>query len=198
MTPKHVLAVDDDQTMRAMIADYLGDRGMRVTTVADGTGMERVLAAESVDLVILDLKLAGEDGLHLLRSLRARSTVPIIVITGHRREEIDRVVGLELGADDYLTKPFSLRELLARVHAVLRRFEASNAAEAPPRRRSPAAAGTLPLRRLGAGPAHPAAVGPARQHRSADQQRAQSAGGVLARAAAGAVARAAPGREPRA
>ena len=117
----HVLAVDDDPAMRAMIADYLADQNMRVSVAADSREMQRVLAADGVDLVVLDLKLGNEDGLEIVRALRAESDLPIIVLTGHRREAVDRVVGLELGADDYLTKPFSPRELLARIHAVLRR-----------------------------------------------------------------------------
>jgi len=127
----HVLVVDDDPTMRAMIADYLSGRGFRVTQAADGRAMGNVLADSIADLVILDLKLTGEDGLQLLRELRTRSGMPVIIVTGHRRDEIDRVVGLELGADDYLTKPFGLRELLARIHAVLRRTEAANATTGP-------------------------------------------------------------------
>lgn len=117
----HILAVDDDPSMRAMIADYLGDQNMRVSMAADSREMQRVLAASDVDLVILDLKLDKEDGLEIVRALRVDTDLPIIVLTGHRREAVDRVVGLELGADDYLTKPFSPRELLARIHAVLRR-----------------------------------------------------------------------------
>jgi two-component system, OmpR family, response regulator len=118
---KHVLAVDDDPAMRAMIADYLADQNVRVSTAADRREMARVLGAGAVDLVILDLKLGDEDGLEIMRTLRADSDLPIIVLTGHRRDAVDRVVGLELGADDYLTKPFSPRELLARIRAVLRR-----------------------------------------------------------------------------
>jgi DNA-binding response OmpR family regulator len=117
----HVLAVDDDPRMRAMIADYLADQNVRVSLAADSREMQRVLAAGGVDLVVLDLKLGREDGLEIVRALRSESSLPIIVLTGHRRETLDRVVGLELGADDYLTKPFSPRELLARIHAVLRR-----------------------------------------------------------------------------
>jgi DNA-binding response OmpR family regulator len=117
----HVLAVDDDLAMRAMIADYLADQNVRVSVAADGREMQRVLTAGGVDLVILDLNLRNEDGLQIVRALRAESDLPIIVLTGHRRDSVDRVVGLELGADDYLTKPFSPRELLARIHAVLRR-----------------------------------------------------------------------------
>jgi DNA-binding response OmpR family regulator len=116
----HVLAVDDDPVIRAAIADYLGQHEFRVTPVADGSAMLAVLAREVVDLLVLDLKLQAEDGMVLARRLRDESAIPIIMLTG-RREEADRVMGLELGADDYLTKPFSPRELLARVRAVLRR-----------------------------------------------------------------------------
>jgi two-component system OmpR family response regulator len=120
---KHILAVDDDPAVRVMISDYLVDQNMRVSTAADGREMARVLATGGIDLVILDLKLGDEDGLEHVRSLRADSDLPIIVLSGHHRREVDRVVGLELGADDYLTKPFSLRELLARIRAILRRRE---------------------------------------------------------------------------
>ena len=116
----HVLAVDDDPTIREVIGDYLGQHDFRVTAVADGVAMQKVLAHEVVDLVVLDLKLQTEDGMALARRLRDESAIPIIMLTG-RREEADRVMGLELGADDYLTKPFSPRELLARIRAVLRR-----------------------------------------------------------------------------
>jgi two-component system, OmpR family, response regulator len=122
---KHVLVVDDDPVMRDMIAAYLRDRGLRVSTVADGGTVARVVGAERVDLIVLDLKLGQEDGLDVMRRLGDQRDVPIIVITGQRRDEADRVVGLELGADDYLTKPFGLRELHARIRAVLRRSEAS-------------------------------------------------------------------------
>jgi len=116
----HVLAVDDDPIIREAIADYLGRHEFRVTAVADGGAMQAVLADQVVDLVVLDLKLLAEDGMALARRLRDESAIPIIMLTG-RREEADRVMGLELGADDYLTKPFSPRELLARIRAVLRR-----------------------------------------------------------------------------
>jgi two-component system OmpR family response regulator len=116
----HVLAVDDDPIIREAIADYLGQYEFRVTAVADGDAMQAVLAKEVVDLVVLDLKLLAEDGMALARRLRDESAIPIVMLTG-RRDEADRVMGLELGADDYLTKPFSPRELLARIRAVLRR-----------------------------------------------------------------------------
>jgi two-component system OmpR family response regulator len=116
----HVLAVDDDPIIREAITDYLSQHEFRVTTVADGGEMRTVLARDVVDLVVLDLKLVTEDGMALARRLRDESAIPIIMLTG-RSEEADRVMGLELGADDYLTKPFSPRELLARIRAVLRR-----------------------------------------------------------------------------
>jgi two-component system OmpR family response regulator len=116
----HVLAVDDDFIIREAIADYLGQYEFRVTAVADGGAMQAALAYEVIDLVVLDLKLVTEDGMALARRLRDESAIPIIMLTG-RCEEADRVMGLELGADDYLTKPFSPRELLARIRAVLRR-----------------------------------------------------------------------------
>lgn len=121
---RHILVVDDDPAMRDMITDYLESQNFRVNAVADGAGMSRVLRGGAVDLIILDMKLAHEDGLELMRRLGSPPDAPIIIVTGHRRDEADRVVGLELGADDYVTKPFSLRELLARIRAVLRRLEA--------------------------------------------------------------------------
>jgi len=116
----HVLAIDDDPVLREAITDYLGQHEFRVTAVPDGRAMQEVIARQVVDLVVLDLKLQTEDGMALARRLRDESAIPIIMLTG-RREEADRVMGLELGADDYLTKPFSPRELLARIRAVLRR-----------------------------------------------------------------------------
>jgi two-component system, OmpR family, response regulator len=121
---KHILVVEDDPTMQEMISNYLKISSFRVSAVADGAGMARLLENGAVDLIILDLKLGQDDGLELLRRLGNQSEIPVIIITGHRREEADRVVGLELGADDYVTKPFGLRELLARIRAVLRRAEA--------------------------------------------------------------------------
>src|SRR5579862_480173 len=119
----HVLAIDDDPILREAIVDYLSQHEFRVTAVADGNAMQAVLAAQVVDLLVLDLKLQAEDGMALARRLREESAIPIVMLTG-RRDEADRVMGLELGADDYLTKPFSPRELLARIRAVLRRRRA--------------------------------------------------------------------------
>ncbi len=119
----HVLAVDDDPSVRQMIVDYLGDNEMRVTAVASGREIADVMARETIDLLVLDLRLPGEDGMQIARRLREESGLPIIMLTG-RKDEADRVMGLELGADDYLTKPFSPRELLARIRALLRRARA--------------------------------------------------------------------------
>lgn len=121
-TPSHVLVVDDDAAVCALVTEYLTQNDFRVTAVNTGKEMMEVLAAEAIDLVVLDLKLRGEDGLHLARRLRESSKIPIIMVTG-RLEEADRVMGLELGADDYVTKPFSPRELLARIRAVMRRYQ---------------------------------------------------------------------------
>jgi two-component system, OmpR family, response regulator len=117
----HILAIDDDPAMRKLVADYLGENDVRVTAVATGAEMAQVLATQAVDLVVLDLRLAEEDGMHLARKLREEGATPIIIVTG-KQEEADRVMGLELGADDYVVKPFSPRELLARIRAVLRRY----------------------------------------------------------------------------
>jgi two-component system, OmpR family, response regulator len=119
----HVLALDDDAAVREMVAEYLGQNDFRVTTVASGAELTAAMARELVDLVILDLRLRGEDGMQIARRLREASAIPILMLTG-RVEEADRVMGLELGADDYLTKPFSPRELLARIRALLRRAKA--------------------------------------------------------------------------
>jgi two-component system, OmpR family, response regulator len=112
-----------------MIVNYFGEHDIRTLLASSRKDMVRHLGADEVDLVILDLRLGASDGLDLLRELRSGSDVPVIIITGHRRDEVDRIVGLELGADDYLTKPFNLRELLARVRAILRRFHAGRATQ---------------------------------------------------------------------
>jgi DNA-binding response OmpR family regulator len=119
----HVLVVDDDPSVRQMIVDYLGDNDMQVTALASGREIADATSRETIDLLILDLKLPGEDGMEIARRIRADSDMPIIMLTG-RKEEADRVMALELGADDYLTKPFSPRELLARIRSLLRRSRA--------------------------------------------------------------------------
>jgi two-component system, OmpR family, response regulator len=125
-----VLVVEDDPALQRMILAYFEENNIRTLVASGRQEMVNQLGSAEVRLVILDLRLGEQDGLDLLREIRASSDVPVIIITGHRRDEIDRVVGLELGADDYLTKPFSLRELLARVRAVLRRFDAGRSAPA--------------------------------------------------------------------
>ena len=132
MTPQpHILIVDDDNQIGELLSQFLGTQGFRVTAVPDGAGMRVALAKEPADLVVLDLMLPGEDGLSLLRHLRATTSVPVIMLTA-MGSETDRVVGLELGADDYIAKPFSTRELLARIKAVLRRAGSYHLAEATP------------------------------------------------------------------
>jgi two-component system OmpR family response regulator len=132
--PDHVLIVDDDRLLRNRLAAYLGREGFRVTPAEGGAAARRVLARERVDLAIVDLVMPGEDGLSLTRFLRERSAAGIIILTG-RGEPVDRVVGLEVGADDYVAKPFDARELLARVRSVLRRTKgaAPRGAAAEPR-----------------------------------------------------------------
>jgi two-component system OmpR family response regulator len=124
----HVLIVDDDPAIRKMITRYFEEQDMPVVAVPGRQELNQQLGRAEPGLIVLDLRLGQEDGLDLLREIRARSDVPIIIMTGHRRDEVDRVVGLELGADDYITKPFGLRELLARVRAILRRQEIGRAA----------------------------------------------------------------------
>jgi two-component system, OmpR family, response regulator len=121
--PTHVLVVDDDPSIRQTIVNYLSDYEIQVTALASGREIADVTAREMIDLLILDLKLPGEDGMDIARRIRADSNIPIIMLTG-RKEEADRVMALELGADDYLTKPFSPRELLARIRSLLRRSRA--------------------------------------------------------------------------
>jgi two-component system OmpR family response regulator len=127
---KRVLLVEDDWTMQRMVASYLEDHSFHVAATDQGADATRQLLAGDVDLVLLDLVLGDDDGLDVLRDIRRHSTVPVIIITGRHCDEADKVVGLALGADDYVTKPFSLRELLARVRAVLRGQAAGLAAAA--------------------------------------------------------------------
>jgi two-component system, OmpR family, response regulator len=126
--PTRVLVVDDDPSTRHMLRDYLEQYNIRVASALQSQEVSRQFAAGEPSVVILDRRLGREDGLDLLREIRSRSDVPVIIISGHRCDEIDRAVGLELGADDYMTKPFGLRELLARIRAVLRRREAGRIA----------------------------------------------------------------------
>lgn len=118
--PPHILVVDDDPGIRGLLGEYLERHGFRVSLANDGVQMRRALDASRPNLIVLDLMLPGEDGLALCRDLRSRSGIPIIMLTA-RADEVDRIVGLEMGADDYLAKPFSPREMLARIKSVLRR-----------------------------------------------------------------------------
>src|SRR5258706_15794410 len=122
------LVVEDDHTMRHLVMNYLAEHDIRAISASGRDEVAALLVREEPNLVILDLRLGQEDGLDLLPEIRSNSDVPVIITTGHRRDEIDRVVGLELGADDYITNPFGLRELLARIRAVLRRRESSPSA----------------------------------------------------------------------
>lgn len=119
-TQARILVVDDDEGLRELLSQYLGSNGYLVTLAEGGAAMDARMAEQSFDLVILDLMMAGEDGLSIARRLRSGSRQPIIMLSA-RGEDIDRIVGLEVGADDYLAKPFNPRELLARIRAVLRR-----------------------------------------------------------------------------
>ncbi|HEY0662226.1 MAG TPA: response regulator [Lysobacter sp.] len=118
----HVLVVDDDVEIGLLLSRYLGGQGLRVSVAENGTALRAAMRGQAVDVVLLDLGLPDEDGLSLMRELRSRWQGPVIIISG-RGESVERVVGLELGADDYLTKPFDLRELLARIRSVLRRTQ---------------------------------------------------------------------------
>jgi DNA-binding response OmpR family regulator len=123
VNPPHVLVVDDDPAIRELIAEYMSDNDVRVTVAANGEEMTAALIEFAIDLIILDLRMPGEDGMQIARRIREQSSLPIIIVSG-RRDEADRVMALELGADDYMTKPFSSRELLARIRALLRRAAA--------------------------------------------------------------------------
>jgi len=138
--PPNILVVEDDRETRALIAKYLRSNACHVTTAGDGREMARAMTDHRVDLLILDVMLPGEDGLSLCRKVRAQSQTPIIMLTA-RGDDVDRIMGLEMGADDYLPKPFNPRELLARINAVLRRQQAG--------RNASALEGTTALRFLG-------------------------------------------------
>ena len=126
-TVPHILVVDDDREIRDLLNRFLVKHGLRVSTARDGTEMTRILDGAAIDLVVLDLMLPGEDGLSLCRKLRSTTNLPVIMLTA-MGEDTDRIVGLEMGADDYLPKPFNPRELLARIKAVLRRVQSLPAA----------------------------------------------------------------------
>ena len=127
-TTPHILIVDDHRDIRQLVAKYLDKHGFRTSIADGGVEMRRILKAAAIDLIVLDVMMPGEDGLQLCRHLRATTQVPVILLTA-MAEETDRIIGLEIGADDYVTKPFNPRELMARIKAVLRRTEAL-----PPRR----------------------------------------------------------------
>ncbi|MGC0388939.1 MULTISPECIES: response regulator [Bradyrhizobium] len=126
----HVVVVDDDPALRQMVIKYLEEHNVPTRAACNRSELKHHFEAGRPSLIILDLRLGQDDGLDVLREIRSHSDVPVIITTGHRPDEIDRIVGLELGADDYIVKPFSLRELLARVRAVLRRQEIGRAARA--------------------------------------------------------------------
>jgi two-component system OmpR family response regulator len=119
---QHILVVDDDGEIRTLLGDYLRQNGFRATTVADGAAMRKAMAREQIDLLVLDIMLRGEDGLALCRAVRQDSDLPIVMLTA-RGDAVDKIVGLEMGADDYLAKPFSPRELLVRIKSILRRAD---------------------------------------------------------------------------
>ncbi|RZI42784.1 response regulator [Herbaspirillum sp. HC18] len=120
--PAHILIVDDDREISSLLAEYLEKNGYRTSTAGDGKKMWKVLDEARIDLIVLDLNLPGDDGLTLCRDLRSRSAIPIVMLTA-RGDPVDRILGLEMGADDYLPKPFEPRELYARIRSVLRRTQ---------------------------------------------------------------------------
>src|ERR1700693_567327 len=129
----HILLGEDARDLREPLARYMREHGYRATTAPDAAAARKVMKAAAIDLVVLDIMMRGEDGLSLCRSIRETSQIPVILLTA-RGEEVDRIIGLEMGADDYIAKPFSPRELIARVAAVLRRTQAL-----PPRQKPPSA-----------------------------------------------------------
>lgn len=124
---KHLLVVDDDRELRELLQRYLAENGFLVTTVNDGSEMAQAFAENHFDLVVMDLMLPGDDGLSLTQQLRQKSDIPVVMLSA-RGEDIDRIIGIEMGADDYLAKPFNPRELLARIKSLLRRVQPSSTA----------------------------------------------------------------------
>ncbi|MDE2464423.1 MAG: response regulator, partial [Alphaproteobacteria bacterium] len=127
----HILIVEDARDIREPLARYLRQHGYRATTAADAAAARKLMRVSAIDLVVLDVMMPGEDGLSLCRSIRETSQIPVILLTA-RGEEVDRIIGLEMGADDYIPKPFSPRELVARIAAVLRRTQALPPHQTPP------------------------------------------------------------------
>lgn len=125
MSAAHIVVVDDEEDLRDPVAEYLRNEGLHVSTAESGAALDAIMRERPVDIVILDVNMPGEDGFSIARRLRARAAIGIIMLTA-KRDTVDRVVGIELGADDYLTKPFELRELLARVRGLLRRLGAGS------------------------------------------------------------------------
>lgn len=128
--PQKIAILDDDFRLRELLKRYLTDQGFRVETISDASALDRIMARERFDLLVLDLMLPREDGLSVCRRIRAVSDIPIIMLTA-KGEDLDRIIGLEMGADDYISKPFNPRELLARVHAILKRVPAPTLPSAP-------------------------------------------------------------------
>ena len=127
----HILIVEDARDIREPLARYLREHGYRTTTAPDAASARKLMKGAAIDLVVLDIMMPGEDGLSLCRSIRETSQIPVVLLTA-RGEEVDRIIGLEMGADDYISKPFSPRELIARVAAVLRRTQALPVRQQPP------------------------------------------------------------------
>jgi two-component system OmpR family response regulator len=131
----HVVVVDDHSDIRELVRRYLEQQGYKVSVADSGAGLKRVLERNNIDLVVLDIMMPGEDGIAVCKHLRASSDIPIIFLTA-MAEDTDRIIGLEFGADDYLTKPFNPRELLARIRAVLRRTTSPAMSRTTPSRKS--------------------------------------------------------------
>ena len=167
----HILIVDDDREIRELVSSYLKKNGLRATVAADGRHMRAFLESNSVDLIVLDVMMPGDDGLVLCRELRAgkHKSTPILMLTA-RNDETDRIIGLEMGADDYLAKPFAARELLARIKAVLRRTRML-----PPNLQMTEVGQLLVFRRLAARHDRPASARSRRDGRSAQRRRISSA-----------------------